>query len=79
MSPDDPYPRDRTIIPCCVHLRTKTQYYALDEMAAGPGYIKVTTTGNYWCNQTHEGVGPDDEPCRPKTCQPGRSCHERPE
>lgn len=79
MHENDPYPRERTLIPCCIHLRTKTQYYVSDEMAAGPGFIKVTSTGNYWCNRTHEGIGPDDEAARPKTCQPGRECHERPD
>ena len=78
MNETDPYPRDRTLIPCCIHLRTKTQYYAPDEMSAGPGYIKVTSTGNYWCGKTQECMGPDDSVSRPKTCQPGRACYERP-
>jgi len=76
---DELYPRERTIVPCCIHLRTKTHYYVPDEMQAGPGFIKVTTTGTYWCNRTHEPLGPDDAPSRPHVCQAGRSCYERPE
>jgi len=72
----DPYPRDRQIIPCCTHLRTKTMYYMPDEMEAGPGFIKVTTTGVYWCNKTSGGRGPDGETSTPHTCQSGRSCYQ---
>jgi hypothetical protein len=72
----EPYPAQREIIPCCVHLRTKTLYYMPDEMQAGPGHIKVTSTGNYWCNRTHEPVGPDDAPSKPHLCQAGRACYE---
>jgi len=73
----DPYPPQRDIIPCCVHLRTKTQYFMPDEMQAGPGYIKVTTTGVYWCARTNTPRGPDDQPSTPARCQPGRACCER--
>lgn len=74
---DAEYPREREIIPCCVHLRTKTQYYMQDEMEAGPGFIKITDAGTYWCGKSHHALGPDDDPARPRTCQPGRSCYER--
>lgn len=74
---DKLYPAQRDIIPCCEHLRTKTQYFMPDEMQAGPGFIKVTTTGTYWCGQTHQAYGPDDEVARPQACQPGRSCYAR--
>ncbi len=73
----EPYEHERDIIPCCTHLRTKTQFYMPDEMAAGPGYIKVTTTGTYWCARTSTPRGPDDAPCTPQTCQAGRGCYER--
>ena len=72
----DPYPRQRDIIPCCVHLRTKTQYCMPDEIDAGLGYIKVTTTGCYWCGKTHASLGPDDADALPRACQPGRDCFE---
>ncbi len=72
----DPYEHEREIIPCCVHLRTKTQFYMPDEMAAGPGHIKVTTTGAYWCARTNTPRGPDDQPCTPHGCQNGRGCFE---
>lgn len=73
----DPYPRDRKIIPCCVHLRTKTQGYMPDEIDAGPGFIKVTGTGMYWCNKTSVPIGPDDDAASPLACQPGRECFEK--
>ena len=75
---NEKYPRGREIIPCCIHLCTKTMYYMPDEMKAGPGYIKVTDTGSYWCAQTQAAYGPDDEVVGPRSCQTGRSCHERP-
>lgn len=74
---DKLYPRDRDIIPCCQHLCTKTQYFMPDEMRAGPGYIKVTSTGTYWCGLTHQAFGPDDEVAKPHTCQAGRECYTR--
>lgn len=73
----EPYPPERDLIPCCVHLRTKTQFFMPDELAAGPGFVKVTTTGTYWCSQTHASFGPDDRAGTPHTCQPGRTCYER--
>jgi hypothetical protein len=76
-NPADPYMQDREIVPACVHLRTKTMFYVPDEMRAGPGFIKVTDTGAYWCGKTHHALGPDDQVSQPKTCQPGRSCYER--
>jgi len=72
--PGDPYPQRREIIPCCVHLRTKTQFFMPDEMKAGAGQIKVTDTGVYWCAKTHHAFGPDDEVSTARSCQPGRSC-----
>lgn len=75
---DEPYPQERTLVPCCIHLRTKTQYFVPEELQAGPGFIKVTTTGAYWCNRTSRPFGPDDAPSRPHACQAGRGCYERP-
>ncbi len=72
----DPYERDQAIIPCCIHLRTKTQFYLPDEMAAGPGRIRVTTTGTCWCARTNTARGPDEAPCTPQGCQAGRGCYE---
>ncbi len=72
----DPYEPEHTLIPCCVHLRTKTQFYLPEEMAAGPGMIRVSTTANYWCTRTSTPRGPDEKPCTPESCQCGRGCHE---
>lgn len=74
---DAEYPRQREIIPCCLHLRTKTQYYVEDELVAGPGFVKVTETGTYWCGKTQHALGPDDAVAKPQACQPGRSCFQR--
>lgn len=63
-------------VSCCIHLRTKTQYCLPEEMRAGPGQIKVSTTGCYWCARTNTPFGPDDAPSRPESCQPGRSCYQ---
>ena len=71
------YPQERKIIPCCIHLQTKTRFCVGEEMAAGPGFIKVTDTGTYWCEKTSESFGPDDQPGTPEACQPGRVCYER--
>lgn len=76
-NPADPYAPQREIIPCCQHLRTKTQCYMPDEMRAGPGTIKVTTTGTYWCERTHHARGPDALRATPHQCQAGRACYER--
>lgn len=75
---DDPYlPAEPRIISCCVHLRTKGMYYVPAELAAGPGFIEVTTTATYWCNRTSQAAGPDATASTPASCQPGRSCYER--
>lgn len=66
------------IIPCCACLRTKSQYFVPDEMEAGPGTIKVSTTATYWCTRTSTALGPDDAPSTPQRCQPGRACFEQP-
>lgn len=42
-----------------------------DRDAAGDGY--------YWCAQTCNCVGPDDELVHPKDCLPGRSCYDGPQ
>ena len=30
----------------------------------------------YWCSLTAIVMGPDDLPCSPEGCRPGRACHE---
>lgn len=72
----DPKAQPGEIIPCCIHLRTKSQYFDPDEMVAGPGRIRVATAATYWCARTNAQLGPDDGPSTPQRCQPGRACHE---
>jgi len=74
----EPYPPAEELIPCCIHLQTKGQSCRLEDARAGPGFVRVTTTATYWCERTAESFGPDDVPGTPQTCQPGRSCYERP-
>lgn len=64
------------IVPCCVHLRSRTMFFVPDEMRAGPGHIRVCSTGGYWCNRTSTPMGPDDACATPGGCQPGRACHQ---
>ncbi len=75
----DPYPVSLELIPCCQHLRTKMHHCAASDMRAGPGFIRVSDTATYWCEQTAASFGPDDVPGTPESCQPGRSCYERDE
>ncbi|MCA8951919.1 MAG: hypothetical protein KDE27_20585 [Planctomycetes bacterium] len=34
--------------------------------------------GYFWCGNTCQCVGPDDELVHPKDCQPGRGCYDGP-
>jgi hypothetical protein len=69
-------PQEGAIIPCCVHLATKTQSFMHDEMRAGRGFIKVSSTATYWCRKTHHAFGPDNDAAQALACQQGRSCYE---
>ncbi len=66
------------LIPCCLHLRTKTQSFEREEMRAGRGYIRLSSIATYWCAKTHHAFGPDNDAARAVACQPGRSCYDRP-
>jgi hypothetical protein len=52
----------------CRNLRCKEMYYQGDEHDAD-------ASGIYWCMKTHEGFGPDGEPCDKKRCCTGRACY----
>lgn len=58
---------EQQIIPCR-HLRCKEMYHQSpddDEFASG----------QFWCNRTQEGFGPDGSPCGKKECCANRSCY----
>jgi len=74
----DPYAEPETLVPCCVHLRTKMQGCCWTDACAAPGMIRDSETATYWCEKTSESFGCDDRPATPQACQPGRSCYERP-
>lgn len=61
---------------CCVHLRSRSMFLVPEDMRAGPGRIRVSTLGGYWCNRTSVASGPDDSCVGPELCQPPRDCHE---
>ncbi|MBK8914069.1 MAG: hypothetical protein IPM64_05600 [Phycisphaerales bacterium] len=73
-------PQERTpaieFVECCVHLRIRSMFFVPEEMRAGPGRIRVSTLGGYWCNRTSVASGPDDACVGPELCRPPRGCHE---
>jgi len=73
----DPYAPPLEIVPCCMHLRTKMHSCLLEAQRRGPGYVPVSTTATYWCEQTSVSFGPDRAASTPESCQPGRTCYER--
>jgi hypothetical protein len=58
----------------CRHLRTKSDYYAkpAEEDNPVPEYGRRL----YWCQQTMDWLGPDDEPSGCDVCVAGRGCYE---
>ncbi len=36
---------------------------------------QCSATGSNWCAHTLTVLGPDDTPCSPELCRPGRSCY----
>lgn len=59
--------------PCCVHLRCKSMYYRPDER---PGLLHSSDRQVYWCGQTLEPLGPDDQSVAPSLCGAARGCFE---
>ncbi len=60
----------------CRHLRTKRMY--IPALAEGALDLEQPHHDQsfYWCNKTLGALGADDASVHPKSCQPGRSCHE---
>ena len=64
------------LIPACAHLRHKMMY--CDARQERPGHVDVSSdTTVYFCSQTHESLGPDDDPVSPKECCTNRPCYKR--
>ncbi|MCA9520681.1 MAG: hypothetical protein KC609_06905 [Myxococcales bacterium] len=66
-------PEERLTRQVCSNLRAKEFY--LD----GPSVAEMSHSGPetaYWCLQTMQPFGPDDQYCCPEECQRGRACHE---
>ncbi|KAA3608680.1 MAG: hypothetical protein DWQ01_11285 [Planctomycetota bacterium] len=74
LHPDERRPR---FVRACAHLRTKTQYYRLEDQQQPPGMIADSPTLCYWCALTEDPVGPDGQGTSPGGCQASRSCHEQ--
>jgi hypothetical protein len=59
--------------PVCRHLRTKALYvYGQDT----PDAFLTSRSSGYQCLRTQFVTGPDQAPCIPEDCQPGRECFE---
>ena len=56
----------------CRYMRSKEMYYE------EPGQEEDDyASGAYWCMQTEEAFGPDNDPCDKQDCGPHRSCYRR--
>ena len=59
--------------PVCRHLRTKALHvYGQDT----PDAVVTSRSSSYQCLRTQFITGPDQAPCVPEECQPGRECFE---
>jgi hypothetical protein len=62
-------------LPLCQNLRTKGMFVFTEET---PPPVECDTAV-WWCIQTMQSVGPDDDAChRNFCCDPTRSCYEGP-
>ncbi len=53
----------------CKHLRAKEMYYS-----NSPGEIDQFHSGIFWCDRTHDALGPDGVYADNEECNPVRSC-----
>jgi hypothetical protein len=59
----------------CLHLRHKAMYS--DEAQDVRGYVDETINHiPFFCLQTCESLGPDNESVGPAECKPGRTCYQ---
>ena len=80
MDPQIPRRTHRDLVPrdVCPALMMK---HLLTGDIDSPVYDDRTTPGDgyFWCLQTCEPVGPDDELAAPEGCRPGRECYDGPQ
>jgi hypothetical protein len=57
----------------CIRLQTKA-YYRMGPEATER--CDFSPEASYWCARRVTALGPDDTPCAPEACQPGRTCFE---
>ena len=70
---EDLMPRDLCPAMMLKHLLTHGMEEAVFDDREWPG------DGYYWCANTCNCVGPDDEVVHPKDCRPGRACYDGPQ
>jgi hypothetical protein len=63
------------VSPVCPMLRTKTAFGSYGPESE-PWDSGTSTTAVYWCLQTMQTAGPDDNFCHPNTCRAGRACYQ---
>lgn len=57
----------------CLHLRNKAMYS--DDRLNTPGMVDESLdTIPFFCTQTCDCLGPDNEPASPQDCKPERKC-----
>ena len=71
-----PLPTVQSTVPAvCRMLRTKNYFAAYDELdGVEPWEMGASTTAVYWCLNTMQTAGPDDNFAHPDICREGRSC-----
>jgi hypothetical protein len=58
-------------------LRTKNSFAAYDELDGfEPWELGGSTTAVYWCLNTMQTAGPDDNFAHPEICRAGRTCYQ---
>ncbi|MCA9185384.1 MAG: hypothetical protein R3E01_00630 [Pirellulaceae bacterium] len=68
-------PQPLTLLPPCMHLRSKAIYVTGDPDPRTPEEAS-STRFNCWCNRTQYVIGPDHVLVERGTCIEGRDCYE---
>lgn len=55
----------------CKCLRSKDMYYKAEPFAEDE-----FSSGIYWCAQTQDAIGPDNQPVDSEDCDLGRECYQ---
>lgn len=70
--------REKTMSPPCSLLRAKRAYGDIRSDIEPKWSSGLLATDCYWCLQTMEPWGPDDQPALPDHCSESRSCYDGP-